>query len=161
MVPEHRACTCPKQPHPHVVHPSNTARRAPCNVANQSQRTAESKPWPHLCPKAAKERPGRIPLVRRRRARNKLNPRTLQVDVHIQYGIVSTKLWGSKRLRKISHAREAILHAVQARALRSSSPHGKLRIEMRGSREGKTYCTTRCVKWRPVTATSREPVDGF
>ena len=140
---------------------SSFKRRPPRPLQRRQPITKDSriKALATSLPESSKERPGRIPLVAR--ARNKLYPRTLQVDVHIQYGIVSTKLWGSKRLRKISHAREAILHAVQARALRSSSPHGKLRIEMRGSRDGKTYCTSRCVKWRPVTAASREPVDGF
>ncbi|KAH8752951.1 hypothetical protein BGZ57DRAFT_860475 [Hyaloscypha finlandica] len=130
--------------------PRPLQRRQP--ITEDSRIKALATSLPESSKRAARPNPPR------RRARNKLYPRTLQVDVHIQYGIVSTKLWGSKRLRKISHAREAIL---QAHALRSSSPRGKLRIEMRGSRDGKTYCTSRCVKWRPVTAASREPVDGF
>jgi hypothetical protein len=61
-------------------------RRPPRPLQRRQPITKDSriKPWPHLCPKAAKSGQAEFPLVvRRRRARNKLYPRPQQVDVHI------------------------------------------------------------------------------
>jgi hypothetical protein len=107
-------------------------RRPPRPLQRRQPITKDSriKPWPHLCPKAAKSGQAESPLiVRRRRARNKLYPRTLQVDVHstVLYrpncgeASVYVRFPTRWRRQRVSWKREAILHAVQVHVFRSSS----------------------------------------
>jgi hypothetical protein len=169
----------PKAATPHVLALQNAARRAPSNVASQSpanHKGQQNQALDHIfARKQAKSGPAEHPwsfVVTGRETSSALARSRLTSN--IQYSPVSTKLWGSKRLRKMSRAgagsessplsrkREAILHGVRAQVLLSSSPRGKLRrrIEMRGSRTRQNI-QRRCVKWRPLTAASREPGEAF
>jgi hypothetical protein len=140
-----------------VVFTLQTPPAAPLATSPTNHRGQQNQALATSLPESSKERPGRIPPGHslsqgEKQARSRF-------DVYIQYGIVSTKLWGSKRLRKISHA---LAPAASLRLYRGSGkrfftrfkfmcsvhPHGKLRIGMRGSRERQNvlYCTGRCAK---------------